>query len=264
MRINVTCVQLRRKLSCTIVIQSAFSIVETVCRNVNRWRKGDQIERVVGSDCCRRAPVLRKVIGNKQIPLNKSSRSSLAFGTAGISHGVCSASASRFVLLPPPPTAASPTFNKDILPVLQKHCRACHRPGEIGPMPLLNYEQTRPWAIPNSILVDLTMVFTLVKSACQSRVGKPIPRAVGSLLRSGSLFARRYARRTVVAPTPSFLPMARQESPASSRSTTICPSSRLTGGRPRGRNVKEDRGGWCADRPKSLICMVLPQALGSR
>jgi transposase-like protein len=30
--------QLRRTLACTNVIESAFSIVETVCRNVKRWR----------------------------------------------------------------------------------------------------------------------------------------------------------------------------------------------------------------------------------
>jgi hypothetical protein len=41
--------QLRRTLACTNVIESAFSIVETVCRNVKRWRNGDQIERWVGS-----------------------------------------------------------------------------------------------------------------------------------------------------------------------------------------------------------------------
>jgi Copper type II ascorbate-dependent monooxygenase, C-terminal domain len=41
---------------------------------------------------------------------------------------------------------AGPTFNKDILPILQTRCQPCHRPGEIGPMPLITYEQTRPWA----------------------------------------------------------------------------------------------------------------------
>jgi hypothetical protein len=38
------------------------------------------------------------------------------------------------------------TFERDIVPLLQKHCQSCHRPGEIGPMPLLSYEQVRPWA----------------------------------------------------------------------------------------------------------------------
>ena len=40
----------------------------------------------------------------------------------------------------------APTFYKDVLPILQTHCQSCHRPGEIGPMPLLTYEQTRRWA----------------------------------------------------------------------------------------------------------------------
>jgi hypothetical protein len=39
-----------------------------------------------------------------------------------------------------------PTFHKDVLPILQDHCQSCHRPGEVAPMPLVTYEQTRPWA----------------------------------------------------------------------------------------------------------------------
>jgi hypothetical protein len=42
--------------------------------------------------------------------------------------------------------ADEPTFSRDVLPLLQKHCQTCHRPGEIGPMPLLTYEQVRPYA----------------------------------------------------------------------------------------------------------------------
>lgn len=38
------------------------------------------------------------------------------------------------------------TFYHDVLPVLQRHCQSCHRPGEIAPIPLLTYAQTRPWA----------------------------------------------------------------------------------------------------------------------
>lgn len=41
---------------------------------------------------------------------------------------------------------ASVEFHKDIEPLLQAHCQTCHRPGEIGPMPLLTYSQARPWA----------------------------------------------------------------------------------------------------------------------
>ena len=43
-------------------------------------------------------------------------------------------------------TSTNITFNKDVLPILQKNCQSCHRPGEIGPMPLLSYAETRPWA----------------------------------------------------------------------------------------------------------------------
>jgi hypothetical protein len=38
------------------------------------------------------------------------------------------------------------TFNKDVLPVLQKRCQECHRPGEIAPMSFMSYEAARPWA----------------------------------------------------------------------------------------------------------------------
>ncbi|HLY40171.1 MAG TPA: IS256 family transposase [Terracidiphilus sp.] len=65
--------QLRRTLCCTNVIESAFSIVETVCRNVKRWRGGDHIERWVGSGLLVAERQFRKVIGHRQIPLLLSS-----------------------------------------------------------------------------------------------------------------------------------------------------------------------------------------------
>ena len=38
------------------------------------------------------------------------------------------------------------SFNKDVLPILQRNCQVCHRPGEAAPMSFLTYESTRPWA----------------------------------------------------------------------------------------------------------------------
>src|SRR5438132_2239394 len=38
------------------------------------------------------------------------------------------------------------TFNKDVLPILQKNCQKCHRPGEIAPMSFMTYKDARPWA----------------------------------------------------------------------------------------------------------------------
>ena len=42
--------------------------------------------------------------------------------------------------------AKAVTFNKQVLPILQKNCQTCHRPGEIAPMSFLTYKDTRPWA----------------------------------------------------------------------------------------------------------------------
>ncbi len=39
-----------------------------------------------------------------------------------------------------------PTFYKDVLPILQAHCQSCHRVGEIAPMPLVTYDEVKPWA----------------------------------------------------------------------------------------------------------------------
>src|SRR3989442_12222195 len=38
------------------------------------------------------------------------------------------------------------TFTKDVAPILERSCQNCHRPDSIAPMPLLTYEQVRPWA----------------------------------------------------------------------------------------------------------------------
>lgn len=42
--------------------------------------------------------------------------------------------------------AAAPTYYQDVVPILQKHCQGCHRPGEAGPMSFLAYSSTKPWA----------------------------------------------------------------------------------------------------------------------
>src|SRR5215831_7280027 len=34
----------------------------------------------------------------------------------------------------------NPTFAEDIAPIIFKNCSPCHRPGEIGPFPLLTFE----------------------------------------------------------------------------------------------------------------------------
>jgi hypothetical protein len=50
--------------------------------------------------------------------------------------------------VPPAPASGvgAVTFNRDVAPILQKHCTSCHRPGQMAPMSLLTYESARPWA----------------------------------------------------------------------------------------------------------------------
>lgn len=38
------------------------------------------------------------------------------------------------------------TFSKDVAPIFQAKCQSCHEPGSIGPMSLMNYQDSRPWA----------------------------------------------------------------------------------------------------------------------
>jgi len=38
------------------------------------------------------------------------------------------------------------TFSKDVVPILERSCQNCHRPGSIAPMSLLTYKEARPWA----------------------------------------------------------------------------------------------------------------------
>lgn len=42
--------------------------------------------------------------------------------------------------------AAKPTFTKDVAPIFQEKCEACHRPDSIAPMSLVTYAESRPWA----------------------------------------------------------------------------------------------------------------------
>ncbi|MEM6704512.1 MAG: thiol-disulfide isomerase [Acidobacteriota bacterium] len=38
------------------------------------------------------------------------------------------------------------TYSEHVRPILEQHCASCHREGEVAPMALRTFEQTRPWA----------------------------------------------------------------------------------------------------------------------
>jgi len=67
---------------------------------------------------------------------------------AGIAVCALAAAASVQLAAQPPATkgGATPTFSKDVAPILYKNCTNCHRPGELAPMSLLTYKDARPWA----------------------------------------------------------------------------------------------------------------------
>ncbi|WP_161602261.1 redoxin domain-containing protein [Tautonia marina] len=54
--------------------------------------------------------------------------------------------------MPVPPSP--PTYTEHVAPILFANCTECHRPGEIGPFPLLTYEQAR---IRAGFLADITL-----------------------------------------------------------------------------------------------------------
>src|SRR5262245_13489825 len=41
---------------------------------------------------------------------------------------------------------ATVTYYRDVMPILQKNCQSCHRPGEVGPFALETYRQAVKWA----------------------------------------------------------------------------------------------------------------------
>ena len=73
-------------------------------------------------------------------------RAHLFLGAVVVLFGVTIAAANGGPEQPPARGAAIPTFTKDVAPILYKNCTSCHRPGEIGPMSLLTYDDVRPYA----------------------------------------------------------------------------------------------------------------------
>ncbi|MFO0952411.1 MAG: hypothetical protein U0835_14935 [Isosphaeraceae bacterium] len=50
-------------------------------------------------------------------------------------------------------SATAPTYGADVAPILERHCRKCHRPGHVAPFSLGTYEQARKRA---SDIADVT------------------------------------------------------------------------------------------------------------
>jgi hypothetical protein len=76
-------------------------------------------------------------------------RSFWCLGSFGVilsaSLSVPPALASQETAGPGQPAPQQLTFTKDVAPILQRRCQACHRPDTFAPMSLLTYEEARPW-----------------------------------------------------------------------------------------------------------------------
>lgn len=59
---------LRKSLSSTNIIESAFSVAEELCRRVKRWRDGDHRERWAGSALLLAESKFRRIKGYKEMP----------------------------------------------------------------------------------------------------------------------------------------------------------------------------------------------------
>ncbi len=51
-------------------------------------------------------------------------------------------------------TAENPTYHANIAPILRNHCQDCHRPGQVAPFSLLNYEDARKRASDLALITE--------------------------------------------------------------------------------------------------------------
>ena len=99
----------------------------------------------------------------------------------------------------PDDTSGGVTFNRDVLPILQKNCQTCHRPGEIAPMPFLTYKDVRPWAkaIKTAVVSRQMPPCLAVASPLQVHLGQD---RLGHLGRLGRKLAKAGESETASAP----------------------------------------------------------------
>ena len=70
----------------------------------------------------------------------------LTFSNRVAAAGVVGLLGTMMAAVPSYAEEATPTYTKDIAPILFDHCATCHRAGEMAPMSLMSYAEVRPWA----------------------------------------------------------------------------------------------------------------------
>jgi peroxiredoxin len=63
-----------------------------------------------------------------------------------VSHPTTPVAGCKIARVTPAKQDGAVTYAKHVARILQNNCQECHRPGQIGPMPLLTYDQASAWA----------------------------------------------------------------------------------------------------------------------
>jgi len=78
----------------------------------------------------------------------------LSLSTAAAAVCVVCVSTSASLKGQKPGAPETPTFDRDVAPILYKHCASCHRSGQIAPFPLLTYSDASKRAALIATVVD--------------------------------------------------------------------------------------------------------------
>ena len=70
----------------------------------------------------------------------------VALGLGPLRLMMCGLALAAAATVPASAATSAPTFNRDVSPIFYRRCVGCHHPGAAAPMPLVTYQDARPWA----------------------------------------------------------------------------------------------------------------------
>ena len=113
---------------------------------------------------------------------------------------LCAAAAAGGLLVHRGGAASSPTYYKDVAPILDNKCTSCHRLGGIAPFPLTDYDSAKDNATRALDQVDSNAMppFDAREEACVDGLGECGDRAVRISAYRVGLFGHGPAARRVV------------------------------------------------------------------
>jgi mono/diheme cytochrome c family protein len=88
----------------------------------------------------------------------------------GLARSAALLGVSWLAIAPSQAEGTTPTYHREVVRILQKNCQECHRPGQVGPFSLLNYEQARKRA---ADIVGVTEARTMPPWPASTKEGGP-------------------------------------------------------------------------------------------